>query len=237
MNELMENVTANTTTYVNHDLESATKKILKIGDSIKTNLYEVAYIIAQVDSTECYKEDGFNNVHEWTNKTFGFKKTASYSLLKIGKEYTLEEIITDKNGKRRGVKYQSNLPHVEGEDFSTTQITCLLPLGREEVNKVTDEKLVTPEMSCAEIKKFVKKYTEEMNETEEDDYAEDHSSEEDFDNEEVDDARGQALEQILNGIDVLIETETDEKEKQNMEDIKEYFDNLTFLRNCKKSLF
>ena len=53
---------------------------------------------------------------------------------------------------------------------------------------------------------------------------------------ELEDTRGQAFKQILNGIDVLMKTETDEKEKQNMDSIKMYFENLMWLYSTLESL-
>ena len=158
-------------TFTNKDLNKATQSIFKLGETIKKNLYNVANIMAKVDETECYKEDGFNNVHEWSMKTFGFKKSASYSLLKIGKEYT-KELTTENNGKLKVIGYGSNLVDDETpEDFTTTQIECMLPLGHEVAEQLVDAGEITPEMSCKEIKSYVKKYLkgdepEETTETE-----------------------------------------------------------------------
>lgn len=155
--------------FTNKELTKATNAIFKLGDAIKKNLYNVAYIMAKVEETECFKDDGFNNVHEWSVKTFGFKKSASYSLLKIGKEYT-KEITTDNNGKVRVIGYGSNLVDNETEeDFTTTQIECMLPLGHETAELLVDTEEITPAMSCKEIKKIVKKWRDgdEPEETEE----------------------------------------------------------------------
>ena len=79
--------TCDAVTFSNKELQKATNTVFKLGDAIKKNWFAIAYIVAHVDAKECYKDDGFNTVHEWVEKTFGIKKTASYSLLTIGKEY------------------------------------------------------------------------------------------------------------------------------------------------------
>lgn len=145
----------NEITFSNKELQKSTTSIFKLGNSIKANWFSIAHIIAHVDETECYKDDGFNTVHEWVEKTFGIKKTASYSLLTIGKEYTRE--ITSASGKVIG--YGTNLI-VDGEpDFSKTQIEKMLPGGHELASELVSSGEVTPDMSAKEISKVVKRHT------------------------------------------------------------------------------
>ena len=159
--DLLQNIT-NQVIFVNKDLNKATNEIFKLGETIKNNLYNVAYIMAAVETTECFKDDGFNNVHEWAMKTFGFKKSASYTLLKIGKEYT-REIKNPKNGKISG--YASNLIY-DGDDFTTTQIEKMLPLGHKVALELVDTGIIKPEMSCREIGTIVKEYLNPVEEVE-----------------------------------------------------------------------
>lgn len=145
----------NDVVYSNKELDKSTKAIFKIGNNIKANWFTIAHIIAGVDATECYKDDGFNTVHEWTEKTFGFKKSNSYSLLTIGKEYLRE--ITSASGKVVG--YGSNLV-IDGEsDFSKTQIEKMLPAGHELSVELVMNGEITPEMSAKDISKVIKKHT------------------------------------------------------------------------------
>lgn len=145
------------TTYINKDLCNATNKVNKLGSSIQRSLFEVAAIVAEVDRTQCYEEDGFKNVHEWTAQAFGIKKTASYSLLKIGKDYT--EIMLNENGK--AIAYGSNLYHATEKDFSISQVEALLPAGKDLAEDLAATEKVTPEMTVREIKKVVKEHTED----------------------------------------------------------------------------
>ena len=145
----------NEITFSNKELQKSTTSIFKLGNSIKANWFSIAHIIAHVDEKECYKDDGFNTVHEWVEQTFGIKKSASYSLLTIGKEYTRE--ITSASGKVIG--YGTNLI-VDGEpDFSKTQIEKMLPGGHELASELVLSGEVTPDMSAKEISKVVKRHT------------------------------------------------------------------------------
>ena len=144
-------------TYTNKTLNTATQKVYKIGETVRKCAFETAVIIASVESSECYKEDGFNNVHEWTNAAFGFQKSASYTLLKIGREY-VREITDSKTGKIKG--YMSNLlPEDAEKDFSTTQIEKMLPAGHAFAAELVEREEITPDMTCREIGKIIKSYT------------------------------------------------------------------------------
>ena len=176
--EIITNAIA-TTTYMNKDLDKATNKVNKLGSSIQRNLFEVAAIVAEVDRTQCYEEDGFKNVHEWTAQAFGIKKTASYSLLKIGKEYV--EVLVNEKGK--AISYGSNLYHATEKDFSMSQVEALLPAGKDLAEDLAATEKVTPEMTVREIKKVVKEHTAdpeeatEESEEEEEDVAETEAEE------------------------------------------------------------
>lgn len=174
--EIITNAIA-TTTYMNKDLDKATNKVNKLGSSIQRNMFEVAAIVAEVDRTQCYEEDGFKNVHEWTAQAFGIKKTASYSLLKIGKEYV--EVLVNKRGT--AISYGSNLYHATEKDFSMSQVEALLPAGKDLAEDLAATEKVTPEMTVKEIKKVVKEHTADPEEVTE----EAETEEEDTEAEEI----------------------------------------------------
>lgn len=144
--------TTNAVSFDNEELQKATNAVLKLGDAIKKNWFAIAHIVAHVDETECYKDDGFNNVHEWVEKAFGIKKSASYSLLTIGREYTRE--IVNSSGKVVG--YGTNLITDGSDDFSKTQVEKMLPAGHELAVELVNEGEITPDMSAKEISKVVK---------------------------------------------------------------------------------
>ena len=153
----MNEIIIRTTEYTNKTLAKATADIFKIGETVRRCALTTAVIIANVNDMECYKDDGFNSVHEWTEKTFGFKKSVSYSLLKIGKEY-VREIKSPKTGKVTG--YASNLlPENSSKDFTTTQIEKMLPAGHPLALELVENGEITPDMTCKEIGKIIKKAT------------------------------------------------------------------------------
>lgn len=150
----------NMVSFSNKELQKATNTVFKLGDAIKKNWFAIAYIVANVDATECYKDDGFNTVHEWVENTFGIKKTASHSLLTIGKEYTREIV----NASGRVTGYGTNLV-TDGDDFSKTQVEKMLPAGHELVVELVEAGEITTEMTAKEISKVIKSHIKPESET------------------------------------------------------------------------
>ena len=152
--DMMINTTdKNVLSFQNKKLQNATMQIMQIAGKIRNNWFEVGAIIAMVDAQELYKDDGFNNVHEWTTRAFNIKKTMSYDLLKIGKEYT-REILSDKG---RTIGYECNLVVPDSsENFALTQVIRMLPAGHEKAQELVDAKLITPDMSSTAIGKVIK---------------------------------------------------------------------------------
>lgn len=141
--------------YTNTNLQHATDRVFKLGETVRKCAYETAHIMATVDRLECYKDDGFNNVHEWAMQTFGFKKSTSYTLLKVGKEYT--RVIE----RSRGAIYESNLlPENTSADFTTSQIEKMLPGGHDLAIELVESEEITPDMTCKQIEKIIKSHLE-----------------------------------------------------------------------------
>lgn len=152
--EMMINTTdKNVLSFQNKKLQNATMQIMQIAGKIRNNWFEVGAIIAMVDAQELYKDDGFNNVHEWTTRAFNIKKSMSYDLLKIGKEYT-REILSDKG---RTIGYECNLIVPDSsENFALTQVIRMLPAGHEKAQELVNAKLITPDMTSTAISKVIK---------------------------------------------------------------------------------
>ena len=133
-------------TYKNKQLVNATKRILRLGDKIKQSWYEIAWIIADVDRSKVYREDGFLTVHDWVMQSFGLKKSMSYALLDIGKHYV------------KPVEHGAVTGHecILGPDFSKSQVMAMLPLGPDGSLEMVEDGKITPDMPVSEIKKIVK---------------------------------------------------------------------------------
>ena len=130
----------------NPQLKRASLEVFECAGTAGLMLYKIAAIIADVDAKELWKDDGFASVHEWTEKTFGMKKSNSYAFLKIGNEYL--------NESGDG----SNLYFTTPNDFTMSQVRALLPLGSELAHDVAAVGEVTPEMSVRDINDYVKEH-------------------------------------------------------------------------------
>lgn len=152
MEELIITAEHKQLSFTNKELQNASMAIFKIAENIRTRWFEIAAIVAMVDSRELYKDDGFSDVHEWVNKTFAFGKSTSYDLLKVGREYVRE--VHNKAGKVIG--YESNLVPEGSDNFSTTQVRRMLPAGHELAAELVADGEITPDMTTTKIAKIVK---------------------------------------------------------------------------------
>lgn len=167
--------------FANRELQNASMAIFKIAENIRSRWFEIAAIVAMVDSKELYKDDGFADVHEWVDKTFAFGKSTSYDLLKVGKEYVRE--VYNKAGKVIG--YECNLVPEGSDNFSTTQVRRMLPAGHALAAELVADGEITPDMTTTKIAKVIKAHTSPDAASEEPD----EGSDEEVDNEERDELR------------------------------------------------
>lgn len=140
--------------FVNKELTKATKQIDKLNENVRSNLYEIAHIIDDVKSRKLYADDEFKDVAEWAKECFGYEKSMTYNLAKIGHEYTVPVI----NEKGKTVGYRSNLIE-SGADYTTSQVIKMLPAGREIAKELNDNGVINPGMSVREIEKAIKNAT------------------------------------------------------------------------------
>lgn len=153
MNELITLNEARIPAFNNKELNAATRKVFSLGEKIRKSALETAAVVAAVDKTGCYKDDGFKTVHDWTAAAFGFKKSTSYNMLAIGKEYVAPVL----NSAGRTIAYESTFAQtVESEgDFTVTQLIQLLPAGRDMAGQLVLDGKVSPGMTCKQIKEVV----------------------------------------------------------------------------------
>ena len=142
MEELLMNRNTSVT-YTNPTLRNATAKIHLIGDRIRSNLFQVAAIIADVDASNAYQIDGFKSVHEWTEKEFGFKSSRSHELLTIGKEWTAPMLTAKSNVAGYCAKLDPR--------YSTTQIGKMLSTGYEKCAELHESGTISPDMTAKKI--------------------------------------------------------------------------------------
>lgn len=159
MNDLLSVTSEDLPVFGNKKLNAVTKQIFNINVKVRKNLFQIASILAKVENEKLYEDDGFKSCAEYAMKTFGYKKSMAYSLVRIGNEYTTEE-------------FESVLPH-DDVDYTVSQVERMLPLKSVETAKeLASDGTLKPTMSCKEIADVVKKFTkgeepEQENATEE----------------------------------------------------------------------
>lgn len=143
----MEELTTTTTQkLVNKELKDYTKKLKNCGDNIRKNYIKISFLLNEIENTECYLDDGFEDTIDYASKVLNIQKTTTYNLLKIGKEFIAESgertVLTDK-----------------GNDYGVSQLQALLPVGVERAKELHDEGTITPDMSVRQIKQIIKDET------------------------------------------------------------------------------
>lgn len=145
--------------YHSEPLQQATDSIRRLGESVKSNMFAIAFIIRTVDENKSFESEGFKSVHDWTLDAFGYKKTMSYNLLAIGRDYIRKLPGTDDDPI-----CVSNLVRVDtpesrpNEDFTAQQISRVLPLTHSKVIELTESGELAPDMTIKEIDEVVKKH-------------------------------------------------------------------------------
>lgn len=144
MNELT------TKTFGNESLKKATEEIVSLQKNVNQSLISVAGIAGEVATSESYKDDGFKSAQEWLMKTFNYKKSTAYTMVKIGIEYVQLEIDVCLP------IYKTIFANPEtDEDFTLTQLEKLLPLGKEKIEAYLSTGDLKYSMTVKEIKDFV----------------------------------------------------------------------------------
>lgn len=128
---------------VNTDLKGHANKIKGYGKNIRTNYLKIAKELYEIDKSECYLDDGFEDTQDFASKVLNIQKTTSYNLIRIGREFLSEDgtrtALTDK-----------------GNDYGVSQLQILLPLGIDKAKELHDEEVIKPEMSVRQLKSIVK---------------------------------------------------------------------------------
>lgn len=174
-----------TTAFANKELTKATNMIIKATESVGKSLFKIAAVMAYVDEKELYAED-FKNVAEYGEKVFGYKKSVTYNMIRVGREYL---------DKSTG---NSVLMLEDGRDFSFTQLSKMLPLPSADVAaELVDSEQITPEMTTKQIAEVVKAYNKK-------DEPETEETEPETEPEQIEETEPVAAE--LNTADVMFDT-------------------------------
>lgn len=133
----------------NKELKTITTEIRKSAANVIGNTYKIAALIAHVNKSELYLEDGFVDTFDYVKQCFGLEKASAYNLIKIGEDFIMGE----------GNKYATLLTHGD-KDYSISQVIKMLPLGIDKAKELTADGVIDETMSCRQIEKIVKENTE-----------------------------------------------------------------------------
>ncbi len=143
----MENtIIASNYKFENKELTKATTAIAKATENAAKSLLKIASVMADVEARALYADD-FKSITEYGERVFGYKKSAVYNMVRIGRDY-----IDPETGK-------SVLALENGQDFTFNQLTRLLPLPSVDVaEELVAGEVITPDMTLREIENAVKEY-------------------------------------------------------------------------------
>lgn len=133
-------------------LYEVTDRICNMLIDINEDCFAIAALVAKVEDDNLLYNDDFDDICDYVKKCFGFEKTTTYNLLKIGREY----LVTFENGN-----IQTLLKHGV-RDYSISQVIKMLPLGVDKAKELTRDEVITPDMSCRKIEKIVKQNLKRM---------------------------------------------------------------------------
>lgn len=112
---------------------SASEEIHTI--NVSNNLCQIALIMAEIDTKELYKQDGFKSAIQYAMDTFDYKRSMAGNLVRVGKQFG-ERLLTT--------------------NFNFTQLVEALPMGVEKFDELCESGEISDEMSMKEIREVAK---------------------------------------------------------------------------------
>ena len=141
----IELVNAPVVEFKNTKLQKYTEQIFKQGLNIKKAYARIAVTLVQIEDSQCYQMDGFESVHDFSERVLGIKQSQSYALLKVGREFLDSKTL------------ESVLEHEENKDYTTSQLQALLPLKSVTwAQELAIDGTINANMTVKEIKDVVK---------------------------------------------------------------------------------
>lgn len=137
-----------TTVFKNPELEKATIRIHQAYTTSLNGLRDVAIAMHEIHTKSLYKDDGFQNLQEYAEKTFGFKKSFAYDMVAAGKLLT-KSLTLPAGDNDHGEK------PVPLDGFSVSQLKECQKLSDEEMAHAVADGQIHPEMTTKEIRDYV----------------------------------------------------------------------------------
>lgn len=133
----------------NYKLRQHTAAIIKLMNATKRNLYEIAARLVVIRDEKLYEDDGFESVHDYASKCFGYKQNMTYKML-----VTAEKFIEKAPDNKR---YISIMAH-EDNDYTVSQLIELNSLEAETAQRLDKSGTIDPTMTTKQIREVVKSY-------------------------------------------------------------------------------
>ena len=128
-------------------LAEYTDRIYDIGKSITGYTFEIAYLLAEIDRKELYKELSFKNIATYAENYYGFKKSAVYNLVKVGKQFVR---------KLDDGSYHTAFYDAETDtDFNMSQCAKMLSLTQYEIKQEIEAGNISFKTSASKIQERV----------------------------------------------------------------------------------
>lgn len=158
----MLEITTTTKNYVSKRLEKATASIIRCAEGINSKSFEICYKVAEVakaakDDNSILSQDGFKNVAEWCENAFGFQKSSTNYMERIGRQFII----------KNGTRYTTNfVADTQGDyiEFTYSQLLKMLPFDEIMVRDCVAKGIIKNTMSCREIERILKEVKESLNE-------------------------------------------------------------------------
>lgn len=103
--------------------------------AVSNNLCKIAYVMAEIDRKELYKEDGFKSAAEFAMETFDYKQSQAFNLVRVGKKFGDKLLDTE---------------------YNFTQLVEALPMGVDKFVELNEAGEINPEMKATEIREIAK---------------------------------------------------------------------------------
>lgn len=133
----------------NYKLRQHTAAIVKLMNATKRNMYEIAARLVVIRDEKLYEEDGFESVHDYASRCFGYKQNMTYKML-----VTAEKFIEKSPDNKR---YISILTHTDA-DYTVSQLMELNSLEADTAKQLDTSGTISPDMTTKQIREVVKSY-------------------------------------------------------------------------------
>lgn len=131
----MENtIIARNYKFENKELTKATTAIAKATESAAKSLLKIASVMAEVEARALYADD-FKSIAEYGERVFGYKKSAVYNMVRIGRDY-IDPDMTLREIENAVKEYNHKDDAAEGEEEPAEETEATAEVVEEEPDEI-----------------------------------------------------------------------------------------------------